>query len=135
MNKEKLRKAFNVIDKLFAIAMFSMMALISWELTLILLGMIVVHEIGHYCFAKREGLYKGYTWGMFPSIQLKHHGSRLLYASGFLFSLTFIPFLLMFNSNPVSAKLPFILFYLAAALGVSLGDFLVIAFYGKLKKS
>lgn len=105
----------------------------TWLLEMIpLLTVIAVstffHELGHYYFARKEGNYKG--WGLIPlpHIKLKNPGSRFSYLAGFLFSMIALPFWI------VVFGLQTFWIYILFQMGAAILDFVVIIFYGKLKK-
>lgn len=89
---------------------------------------IFFHELGHYSIARREGNYKG--WGLipYPHIKLKSPGSRFSYLAGFLFSMIALPFWC------VVFGLETFWVYIIMQMGAAGADFVVIIFYGRLKK-
>ena len=105
----------------------------AWILEMIpMLTVIAVstffHELGHYIIAKRENNYKG--WGLIPlpHIKLTNPGSRFGYLAGFLFSMIALPFWVVFFG------LQTFWIYILFQLGAAGADFVVIIFYGRIKK-
>lgn len=92
--------------------------------------MIISHEIGHALVAKKDGIFKGFGFGIGGfCCKLDHpYDNRWKYLSGILFSFVVWPlFLRAFGLDGL---------WLFPILAVSLGalDLLVIVFYGKIDK-
>ena len=87
------------------------------------------HEVGHYVFAKREGIYVG--WGFLPQPHIKMKrafSSRWKYLAGFLFSMIVLPlWIVLFGLQNLWV-------YIILQMGSAGADFVVIIFYGRLKK-
>ena len=95
---------------------------------LFMLGLICSHELGHFILAKYRGNFKKFGFVPNPCVRLTHpYPSRWDYLSGFLFSLVLWPFWSI-------SFLEFWYLYLVFAVGGSCADFLVVIFYGKVKK-
>ena len=92
--------------------------------------LMFVHELGHYIWAKKEGIYKG--WGILPNphIKLTHPFARRVgYLSGFASSWLLVPMWLYVY--PLNLFWMFIILTCAAA---SI-DFIIFVGYGRLKKN
>ena len=90
---------------------------------------LVFHEVGHYIVAKREGIYIG--WGFLPQphIEMKRAlSSRWKYLAGFLFSMIILPFWIVFFG------LQTFWVFIILQIGAAGADFIMIIFYGRLKK-
>jgi len=95
---------------------------------IILLISIPFHELGHYVFAKREGIYKGWALLPQPHIKMKRsYNSRWKCLSGFLFSMATLPlWCIVFSLESIWI---FIVLQIVAAGA----DIFALVFYGKLK--
>ena len=91
-----------------------------------LLISILFHELGHYVFAKREGIYKGWALLPQPHIKMKRpYNSRWKYLSGLLFSMIVLPlWCVIFGLETVW-------FFILFQIGSAIIDLLIFVFYGK----
>ena len=89
---------------------------------------IILHELGHYMVAKKQGIYKG--WGILPTPHIKltkPYKTRISYLFGFFMSLLVIPVWLL-----IDIELWITILFL---LILSIGDFLTIIFWKKVTTS
>ena len=88
----------------------------------------IIHEIGHYRLAKKQGKYKSFGLIPLPHVKLTEPFNKAInYLSGFTFSLTTIP-LLMLNGFTIIGSIILL-------LSISIGDLIIMTVYliGKRK--
>ena len=112
---------------MFLLIWFGVYFYVAFDSALYSLIIVLIHEFGHYAFAKRANLYAGYRISLFPAIILSEKPKKWFYFTGFvpsLITLVFVPFFLP------GTILNYFLMFLMLAL-VSAGDFFALMMYDK----
>lgn len=125
-------KKNNILGLIFTVIIYSGIFFTNWVYGLIGVFGLCLHELAHYIYAKKSGLYKGVIINpLFFSIKMSGPGSKESYLYGFLSSLLVLP--LTFILPWELSTFPLWKIYLSIAILASVGDFSIFIFYNKVR--